>query len=702
MDNIKKSLQLLRGEQEYLVEESTYTLLDGEPFYSKQNKNLYIGNGSEIKNTRPIGATYLQPGKAIDEGSGLPTTSVQIVGNDEPFDFNSKTYITNTQNNLSSIGCGADGYGAIALGTQTYAHGDNSFTTGKRNIATNNQAISMGQGNRSMGKYSFSTNGGNITLGDYGSTFGIDNLNLGKDDFVVGEKSIVGGYANLVGGKNNYVSFYVYDVNQCYTYYCASKPPEFVSDLGDDSILIGSDRGLTLPGTFERDDRGVTIQGVTYVIGEDSYGNPCILNKANGQVVSRYAIDGHRILFALPSSGAKDQSCYNIIGGQSNNLHRGSNSNILSGKDNEVLLNSSYNIVGGEYNKVSGKENVVAGYNNDVKGRGGIVVGSDNIVDEACVWSGAIGVGLTIEGSLPKLIVGRNNDPTSNTLFQVGCGTNNEDRKNALTIYNSGEVTIPTIPQSTNEVLRYGDLIPNGNGVISTENGFDIKVGSVQLVKQEQSIYSKGTIKVKAEENIILQTGQNKSFAIECPKYKGESCFSITSANNIQMRGPIQLIPHKDTQAVEQSIKFYNRDGDVVGTTIQYDKITSSQFIGNLVGTADTSIKSLSADVATKATLDSQGNDITTTYIKYPKTYTYANMVPVLSSGNVVTYYQLTGDVKKDAIVKRSGSAGQVKVPYTPADSNHATSKQYVDEQIQELLDKIEALEKEIQLIKNQ
>ena len=63
-ENNNKMIQILRGDEEYLPSESTVELADGQPFYSKSNQQLYIGNGGAIKDTNPVGASNLRPGES--------------------------------------------------------------------------------------------------------------------------------------------------------------------------------------------------------------------------------------------------------------------------------------------------------------------------------------------------------------------------------------------------------------------------------------------------------------------------------------------------------------------------------------------------------------------------------------------------------------------------------------------------------------
>ena len=55
MQGNQKSIQILRGGPNYDPSTSEEVLLDGQPFYSKKKKKLYIGDGTnKIKDLDPI------------------------------------------------------------------------------------------------------------------------------------------------------------------------------------------------------------------------------------------------------------------------------------------------------------------------------------------------------------------------------------------------------------------------------------------------------------------------------------------------------------------------------------------------------------------------------------------------------------------------------------------------------------------------
>ena len=110
-----KSIQILRGGPNYDPSTSTEILLDGQPFYSKKTKKLYIGDGeSELKQL---------PGIDIDlniengEGSGSIQQN-ESTFTEESIIFSDGT--KGTQNGDVVPGAEAKGIGAVAFGGLRY------------------------------------------------------------------------------------------------------------------------------------------------------------------------------------------------------------------------------------------------------------------------------------------------------------------------------------------------------------------------------------------------------------------------------------------------------------------------------------------------------------------------------------------------------------------------------------------------------
>ena len=128
----------------------------------------------------------------------------------------------------------------------------------------------------------------------------------------------------------------------------------------------------------------------------------------------------------------------------------GSN-NLVEGRDSAVF---------GRNNKLKNDCSFAAGQNNTVNTERGFATGEDNIVDGGA--GSALGKGLHQKGP-NGVSVGQFNDPTDTNgdkfnLFEVGCGADENNRKNAFFVTQDGEVCSNKKPASAREVVRLTDL----------------------------------------------------------------------------------------------------------------------------------------------------------------------------------------------------------------------------------------------------
>ena len=128
----------------------------------------------------------------------------------------------------------------------------------------------------------------------------------------------------------------------------------------------------------------------------------------------------------------------------------GSN-NLVEGRDSAVF---------GRNNKLKNDCSLAAGENNTINTVQGFATGEDNIVDGGA--GSALGKGLH-QKSPNGTSVGQFNDPTDTNgdkfnIFEVGCGTDENNRKNAFFVTQDGEVCSNKKPASAREVVRLTDL----------------------------------------------------------------------------------------------------------------------------------------------------------------------------------------------------------------------------------------------------
>lgn len=184
-----KAIQILRGSKNYDPKNISSELLDGQPFYSKNNRQLYIGDNTKDC-TSPVGAANLMPGYGLN-------SIIQILEyDDKGFDPNplaENDYIGNNYaigtNDIALGRCNythsqkkddldSPGQGAIILGgTRNQNYGEKSVILGgEYNINTSYGGFQAGYRNIT----------GNFTISDSNWTKkaqGTDNTNNYAGDF---------------------------------------------------------------------------------------------------------------------------------------------------------------------------------------------------------------------------------------------------------------------------------------------------------------------------------------------------------------------------------------------------------------------------------------------------------------------------------------------------------------------------------------
>ena len=463
---------------------SDKVLLDGQLLYDKVGKQIYIGDGkSELKDIPPLSASNLQNG-SMNAQNELQS-NLKIRDDATSFDRNSGTYLTRAGEGVrfdaskgkyvESYPVGSDNINSLAFGTQSYAHGENSTTFGKKNYAGHNQAFAAGQGTRVLDRYSAAFCENNIAGARSTFTVGGENTALGANTFMSGAYNMSGGYASIISGKNNVEGYFLYDTQENKLYLTTKILKDSVElDVNDVELVTLGD--LTT-------STGLTYDSKKYTLGKDDEGNPRIL--INGTEDGIYIMSNNQRYIAFGSNSNADGTIlpkYNILGGRSNEISEYSKHNIVNGTYN-IVKNTNSSIISGANNQaLSGNYLNILGNYNIGRGNASIVMGDHNILDvnssnQAHLRCALFGNYLKNAGS-NQTIVGKYNSPSASALFQVGNGTSENDRKNALSVLNSGAVVVPKTPSSANEVLRYWDIVVNDKGNVSTK-GFNVKFNTI-------------------------------------------------------------------------------------------------------------------------------------------------------------------------------------------------------------------------------
>ena len=109
----------------------------------------------------------------------------------------------------------------------------------------------------------------------------------------------------------------------------------------------------------------------------------------------------------------------------------------------------------GHSTQAIGEESHAMGYNTIAVGRASLAQGGATEANGQFSYAGGY---KTVAGADNQTVVGQWNKNKTNTLFEVGCGTNEDNRLNALEVLTDGRVKIYGAPKDNDDAVRYQDI----------------------------------------------------------------------------------------------------------------------------------------------------------------------------------------------------------------------------------------------------
>ena len=132
------------------------------------------------------------------------------------------------------------------------------------------------------------------------------------------------------------------------------------------------------------------------------------------------------------------------------------------GKNNGARQEFAYCF--GENNSTIGWDTFLAGTGNSVQRHMGMAIGRQNTVRS---WAGiAVGLGLVTydnqenDDNNGEVAFGRYNTSATGQIFSVGCGTSDDDRRNAIVVDKDGKVSFPQENTSVTDLVTQAKKIP--------------------------------------------------------------------------------------------------------------------------------------------------------------------------------------------------------------------------------------------------
>lgn len=344
---------------------------------------------------------------------------------------------------------GATGRCSISLGWGNQTPGASAFAEGYRNIVPGTYGFAFGNQNLVEGRASGAIGISNYIIRDTKST---SNEHTSTSNLAMGSLNTVGGISNIALGNENKIGrIDSADDDMLPT---SNIDTQFNLTVGQSNeILYGksnfvSGKGNTVTGNLNS-GAGVnynivsgysnTIQGINF-FGNAVFGQGNSIIGANN--TSRNFISGYNNTI----QGIEGPILFSSLVGENNNLYSGyshifgSNNKIgATGVQSNTVARAFIAGQGNTY--TTGTHGYIFGKTNTSNGSYTTILGVDNKNNNEYYCTTLIGNCL-IASNDHQFITGKYNDNTSNAVFQIGRGSDENARANIFEIYSSGNVKV--------------------------------------------------------------------------------------------------------------------------------------------------------------------------------------------------------------------------------------------------------------------
>ena len=377
----------------------------------------------------------------------------------------------------------ASGYGSFSTGTQTLASGDYSFAGGTSGASTGFSSFSFGQA-------SSATSNTAIAMGINAKAPGFSSIALGQDVRAPGPNSIALGRSTLSVGNVGLAAGFNTKATADYSTVLGSfndttetaiafnpGPSDRIFQVGNGTANNARNNAVTI---LRNGNTGIGTVAPTALF-QVSEGSALFSN--NGFMPGSPAnppISGSGRRMMWYADKAAFRAGY-ADGTQWDNVNTGDHS-FAAGRSS--VASASNTVALGFLNTASGLYSVSLGNSSVASGSGAIAIGSSVTASGFSATSmgyesasralASFSMGFnTIAKSDFSFVAGKFNDTTNtNRIFEIGNGTSNNARSNAVTVLNNGNVGIgTTAPQKQLDVVGGPSAIPVAL-VIGNKGGF--------------------------------------------------------------------------------------------------------------------------------------------------------------------------------------------------------------------------------------
>lgn len=462
-----------KAENKYGHAEGNTTISNGESSHAEGDNTTAKGTSSHSEGTRS---------NAIGNYSHAEGNDTIARGEAAHSEGNN----TNASSNYSH----AEGKDTSVSGVSGHAEGTSTTVSGA-------SAHAEGYAGSAIGTYSHTEGNSNSSSGESSHTEGNNNTAMAKSSHAEGasNKIYVNSTYSHVEGTNNKVN-------------------------GKTNHIEGSDNSTDSTSTYVHVEgyKNVGVQGTASHVGgfnNTSTGNYLLVTGQNNTSNSSASI-------VSGNKNTDKDGTTNLLEGEDNTLRNSYNS-IISGKKNTGI--GSNNIISGTYTYVKGNNNLILASNTSAYTYNSIAIGDSISIEGDQIKEGgnfALGKGIQIvndhEGSVGKYnfsyylnfdATNANND--NKTVFSVGVGTSDDDRRNAIDIRETGVAYLYTTSYIWDNGWELGqDVFPQGLYPIATTS-YVLRhgVGMKNWIKDESGVQAYTTSEYF---NIYDGPYQNKAY----------------------------------------------------------------------------------------------------------------------------------------------------------------------------------------------
>lgn len=355
------SIQILRGSQTFDPSTSDQVLLDGQPFYSKRNGKLYIGNGEKLQDLDDVAALNL------DRDTGSVSQKDQLyTGNSVMFSDGTK----GPQKGDIVPGAIASGYGAAAFGGLKYDYYTSPITHSQNLTIDSTATENWGRTPTSAeGNQSFAAGGSVHAYGDWSVVFNKDTSAYQRASFSIGGGTRAGCLYEEYLEQNNLQDTQENKDNYSSTCSFALATGEVTKATGRSSISGGFK-------TLAQGRNSVALGEETTALGESSFAmGKRAISKGKYSVCLGYQQDGSKgavgIYSIATGSDTLAEGSSSISGGYL--THAKGSYGVAFGAKTLAEGNSSFST--GLSTKALGDQSVACGFNSTAQGKSSFAIG---------------------------------------------------------------------------------------------------------------------------------------------------------------------------------------------------------------------------------------------------------------------------------------------------------------------------------------